>query len=66
MQAFARGEVVWKASGGSNIRTALVDTADYTVDLAAHDFMNDVAAGAREETSANMTLRWMVLWTLTT
>jgi hypothetical protein len=56
MQAFARGEVVWKASGGSNIRTALVDTADYTVDLAAHDFMNDVAAGAREETSANMTL----------
>jgi hypothetical protein len=56
MRAFARGEVVWKASGGSNIRTALVDTADYTVDLAAHDLMNDVAAGSREETSANMTL----------
>jgi hypothetical protein len=56
MRAFARGEVVWKASGGSNIRTALVDTADYTVDLAAHDLMNDVAAGAREETSGNMTL----------
>ena len=56
MRAFARGEVVWKASGGSNIRTALVDTADYTVDLAAHDLMNDVPSGAREETSANMTL----------
>ena len=56
MQAFARGEVVWKASGGSNIRTALVDTADYTVDLAAHNFLDDIAAGSREETSGNMTL----------
>lgn len=56
MRAFARGEVVWKASGGSNIRTALVDTADYTVDLVNHDLLNDVAAGSREETSANMTL----------
>lgn len=56
MRAFARGEVVWKASGGSNIRTALVDTADYTVDLAAHDFLDDVASAAREEASSNMTL----------
>jgi hypothetical protein len=55
MQAFARGEVVWKASGGSNIRTALVDTADYTVNLATHDFVADVTAGI-EETSGNMTL----------
>jgi len=56
MQAFAQGAVVWKASGGSNVRTALVDTADYTVDLATHNFMDDVAAGSREETSSNMTL----------
>lgn len=56
MQAFAQGAVVWKASGGSSIRTALVDTADYTVDLAAHDHMDDVPTGAREETSADMTL----------
>jgi hypothetical protein len=56
MRAFARGGVVWLNSGGSAIRTALVDTADYTVDLAAHDFMDDVAAGSREETSGNMTL----------
>lgn len=56
MQAFAQGAVVWKAAGGSNIRSALVDTADYAVDLALHDFMNDVAAASREETSANMTL----------
>lgn len=53
---FALGNVVWKLSGGSDIRTALVDTADYTVDLANHDFMNDVAAASREETSAAMTL----------
>lgn len=56
MRAFARGEVVWKASGGSNIRCALVDTADYTVDLANHDFLDDIASAAREETSGNMTL----------
>lgn len=56
MQAFSRGEVVWKASGGSNIRTALVDTADYTVDLVNHDFLNDVPSAAREEASGNMTL----------
>jgi hypothetical protein len=53
---FALGNVVWKASGGSNIRTALVDTADYTVNLATHDFLDDVASAAREETSGNMTL----------
>lgn len=56
MKNFARGNVVWLASGGSNIRTALVDTADYTVDLANHDFLDDVAAAGREETSGNMTL----------
>lgn len=53
---FARGQVVWLAAGGSNIRTALVDTADYTVDLANHDFLDDVAVASREETSGNMTL----------
>jgi hypothetical protein len=33
------------------IKVTLVDTADYTVDLAAHDFINDVAAGARVATA---------------
>lgn len=56
MRAFARGQVVWLNSGGSNIRTALVDTADYTVNLTTHDFLDDVPSGAREETSGNMTL----------
>ena len=55
MQAFARGEVIWKASGGSAIRTALVDTADYTVDLAAHNFVDDITAGIEERTG-DMTL----------
>jgi hypothetical protein len=56
MRGFARGESVWKASGGDAFRTALIDTADYTVNLSTHDFLDDVAAGAREETSGNMTL----------
>lgn len=33
------------------IKVTLVDAADYTVDLAAHDFINDVAAGARVATA---------------
>jgi hypothetical protein len=57
MKHFARGDVLWKAAAGSNIRTGLVDTADYTVDLAAHEFRNaaGLAAGI-EEISGNMTL----------
>lgn len=34
------------------IKCTLVDAADYTVDLANHDFINDVAAGARVATAA--------------
>lgn len=34
------------------IKVVLVDSADYTVDLAAHDFLNDVPAGARVATQA--------------
>jgi len=52
---FALGNVVWKLSGGSAIRAILVDLADYAFSQ-AHDFMDDVAAGAQEETSGNMTL----------
>lgn len=33
------------------IKVVLVDAADYTVDLAAHDFLNDVAAGSRVATA---------------
>lgn len=55
MQSFSQGGVVWLSAGGSAIRTALVDTADYTVDLAAHNRVDDITAGI-EERSGNMTL----------
>jgi len=36
-----------------NIKAVLVDTADYTYD-AAHEFLDDVAAGARIGTTGNL------------
>ena len=56
MKHFALGDIVWKASAGSAIRTALIDSADYTVDLVNHEFRTSVASIAQEETSADMTL----------
>lgn len=44
--AFARGDIVWKASGGSTIKAILVDTADYAVNLASHDNLDDIPGGA--------------------
>lgn len=35
-----------------DIRAILGDAADYTVSLSSHDFLDDVAAGAREEVSS--------------
>lgn len=35
-----------------DIRVILIDTADYTVDTAAHDFLDDVAGAARVATAA--------------
>ena len=56
MKHFARGNILWLAAAGSAIRTSLVDTADYTVALATHEFRDaaGLAAGI-EETSADMT-----------
>ncbi len=39
-----------------NIRAVIVDAADYTF-AAAHEFLSDVPAAAREETSANLTTK---------
>lgn len=50
-EAFLNGDIDWSAD---NIKVVLVDAADYTVDLANHDFLNDVAAGARVATSGNL------------
>jgi hypothetical protein len=44
----ATDSVAWLTD---DIRAILIDTADYTYDD-AHDFLDDVAAGAREEVSA--------------
>lgn len=56
MAEWAKGNVAWKAAGGSTIRCILGDAADYTVNLTTHDFLDDVAAAAREEGPATLTL----------
>lgn len=53
---FALGNIVWKAAGGSTIKTLLIDSADYIVNLSTHETLTDVAAAAREEISGGMTL----------
>lgn len=47
--AFLTGNISWT---GDDIRAILVDTALYTVNLATHDFLNDVPAGSRVSTTA--------------
>jgi len=53
--AFARGDILWKATGGSTIKVVLIDTGAYTVNLSTHANLSDVAAGARIVT-ATLTL----------
>ena len=48
-EAFLNGEIDW---GVDDIRAILVDTALYTVDLAVHDFLDDVGASSRVATTA--------------
>lgn len=50
--AFLRGEVAWVAD---TIKLVLVDSLDYTVSLATHNFLSDVPAAARVATSAALT-----------
>ena len=38
-----------------DIRVILIDAADYTVNFSTHDFLDDVAAGARVATSGALT-----------
>lgn len=47
--AFLLGDIDWVAD---DIRALLVDTADYTVNLATHDNLDDVPAAARVATAA--------------
>lgn len=50
-QAFLEGDIDWI---NDDIRVILIDTADYTVDLANHDFLNDVPGAARVATSSSL------------
>ena len=47
--AFATADIDWPAD---DIRVIFVDAADYTVDADVHDFLDDIAGGARVATSA--------------
>jgi len=50
-EGFLDGTIDWDTD---NIKVVLIDTDDYTVDLANHEDLADVAAGARVATSANL------------
>lgn len=47
-----QGQINWLAD---NIKVVLVDSADYTVNTATHEFLSDVPSAARVATSANLT-----------
>lgn len=51
-EAFLAGDLSWR---DDDIRAILIDAADYAVDLASHNFLDDVAAGARVSTSGSFT-----------
>ena len=50
-QGFLDGSIDWDTD---NIKAVLVDTGAYTVNLATHQFLSDVAAGARISISGNL------------
>jgi hypothetical protein len=54
--AFARGDLLWKAAGGSSIKAILIDAGAYTVDQAVHDNLDDIPAGARIGSAVALTL----------
>ena len=45
--AFAKGDIDWI---NDTIKAILIDSADYIVNLATHDFLDDVAGAARVAT----------------
>ena len=51
-QAFAGGAINWTSD---TIKAVLVDTGQYTVNLASHQYLSDIASGARIATSAALT-----------
>lgn len=53
-QAYLAGDLAWDTD---DVRVILIDTADYVVDLALHDFLDDVPALARVATSGALTTK---------
>lgn len=53
-EGFLAADIDWDAD---NIHCHMVDDASYTVNLATHQFLSDVAVGARVATSANFTTK---------
>jgi hypothetical protein len=47
-EGFLAGDIAWDSD---TIKCVLVDTADYTVNLATHDNLDDIPGGARVATS---------------
>lgn len=50
-EAYLGGDLDWDTD---DIRAILIDTADYTVDLALHDFLDDIPAAARVAVSGSL------------
>lgn len=53
-EGYLDGSIDWDTD---NIKTLLVDTADYVVDLALHSVLSEIPAIARVATSANLTAK---------
>jgi hypothetical protein len=51
-EGFLAGEIDWETDV---IKAVLIDAADYTVNLAAHQFLSDIPLAARVATSAALT-----------
>ena len=53
---FAMGAIHWKTSAGDTFKCILVDTADYTVDLATHDYYDHVGTASRVGSAQTLTI----------
>lgn len=51
-QGFLSGDISWTSH---TIRAVLVDSAQYTVNIASHQYLSDIPAGARVATSSALT-----------
>jgi len=56
-ESFLKGEISWSSD---NIKVVLIDSADYTENLATDQFLSDIPAPARVATSANLATKTTV------